>query len=69
MAPAKTPKAIIDQLHAAFAEALKTTEVRNVLASQGLEAGGQTPEEFGRYYRSEIAKWTKVIVDAGIKPE
>ncbi len=69
MAPAKTPRPFIDRLYGAFAESLKTAEVQKLMAAQGLSAGGMTPEEFGRYYRSEVAKWTKVIVDAGIKPE
>mgnify|MGYP006278682911 CR=1 FL=1 len=69
MAPARTPKAAIDQVHMAFVESLKTAEVHELLYSQGLDAGLQSPEEFGRYYRNEVAKWTKVIVEAGIKPE
>ncbi|MFH1602590.1 MAG: tripartite tricarboxylate transporter substrate binding protein [Pseudomonadota bacterium] len=67
MAPAKTPGPIIDRLQQAIAAALKTEEVARVLAGQGAEPGGMAPEEFGKYYRSEAAKWGKVIRDAGIK--
>jgi tripartite-type tricarboxylate transporter receptor subunit TctC len=69
MAPAKTPRPIIERLQREIAAALKTAEVAAILASQGAEPGGTTPEEFGRYYRSEAAKWGKVIRDAGIKAE
>lgn len=69
MAPAKTPKAIIDRLQQEIAAALKTPEVAAVLATQGAEPGGASPEEFGRYFRSEVAKLGKVIRDAGIKAE
>lgn len=69
MARAKTPKAFIDRLYTAFAEALRTSEVQKLMAAQGLDPGGLSPDEFGRYYRSEVAKWTKVIADTGIKAE
>jgi tripartite-type tricarboxylate transporter receptor subunit TctC len=39
------------------------------LLAQGFEPVGGTPEEFGAYIKSEIAKWGKVIRTAGIKPE
>ena len=43
--------------------------LREKLADQGFEPVGDSPQEFAAYIKSEIAKWGKVIRDAGIRPE
>jgi tripartite-type tricarboxylate transporter receptor subunit TctC len=65
--PAKTPKAIVDKLGAAVIQAANHPEVGKRLAADGTEAVGNTPAEFTTHLRNEIARWTKVVKDTGIK--
>src|SRR6267143_652971 len=69
LAPARTPAAVIARLHENIVRILAVSETRARLADQGFEPVGNSPEEFGAYIKSEIAKWGKVIGDAGIRPE
>jgi tripartite-type tricarboxylate transporter receptor subunit TctC len=69
LVPAKTPKPIIDRLHKEIVMALRSPEIERRLLAEGSEIGGGSPEEFGAYIRSEIAKWTRVVKEAGIKVE
>ncbi|HEY6720356.1 MAG TPA: tripartite tricarboxylate transporter substrate binding protein [Burkholderiales bacterium] len=69
LVPAHTPGAAIARLHENIARILAVPETRERLADQGFEPIGNSPEEFGAYIKSEIAKWSKVIGDAGIRPE
>jgi len=64
---AGTPPAVIARLNEAVNKALKTDKVRDALAKLGTDPGGGTPESFGALVRAEIARWSKVIKDAGIK--
>ena len=65
-APAGTPKAIITKINHGVVSSLKSPEAVRVLAAQGAEAVPTTPEEFGAFLKSEIAKWGKVIKEAHI---
>jgi tripartite-type tricarboxylate transporter receptor subunit TctC len=67
LAPAKTPRAIVAKLNEAIVLVLGTPEIKERLFSQGLEAGGGSPEKLAALMKSEIAKWGKVIRDAGIR--
>lgn len=69
VAPAKTPKPIIDRLHGEIVKALNTPEFSARLTAEGSEIGGISPEAFGRFIREEIAKWTKVVKQAKIQVE
>ena len=69
VAPAKTPRAIIDQLNAEVTKILNMPDVRTTLFNQGLDPAPGTPEQFGAYIKSERAKWAKVIQDSGAKAE
>ena len=69
MAPAGTPRAIIDQLYSMLAKALNDPRVKDNLAKQGAEVVASTPDEYDQFNRAEIAKWIKVVAQAGIKPE
>jgi tripartite-type tricarboxylate transporter receptor subunit TctC len=69
LAPAGTPRDIIDKLHAEIVAILKLKQVSDRLARDGIEAVGNTPEQFGAHIRNEIEKWGKVVRDAGIKLE
>jgi len=67
MAPARTPRPIIEKLHAETVKALAVPEVRKALENQGLDLIGGTPEEFSETIRTETPYWAKVIKQAGIK--
>jgi tripartite-type tricarboxylate transporter receptor subunit TctC len=69
LAPAGTPRAIIDRLHQESSRALRSADVNERMVAEGLEVVGGTPEEFAAYIKSETEKWTKVIKAAGIKPQ
>ena len=64
--PAGTPKPIVDLLYGEIVAALKLPDVRARLASIGIDAVGNTSEEFAAQIKAEIAKWGKVIKDAKI---
>jgi tripartite-type tricarboxylate transporter receptor subunit TctC len=67
LAPAGVPTSAIDRLNAELAKALTLPEVRTRFATEGAEPVSSTPQEFGRFYKAEIAKWTAVVQKAGIR--
>ena len=69
LAPAKTPRPVVTRLHAEVVKIVHLPEVKNALLREGLEAVGNSPEEFAAIIKNEIAKWTKVVKAAGIKAE
>lgn len=69
MAPAGTPKPIIDKLNAEMAKIVRMPDVREKLIALGAEVMVNSPDEFGAWMRSEVANWSKVIKDANIKIE
>lgn len=69
LVPAGTPKAIVDRLNAETRKALASAQVTEQFTAQGLEASPSSPQEFGSYLKSEVAKWGKVIKASGAKPE
>ena len=69
LAPAGTPRAIVDRLHRETVRTLKDAEARDRLVTDGADPVGSSPEEFAAYLRSETVKWAKVVQDVGIKPE
>jgi tripartite-type tricarboxylate transporter receptor subunit TctC len=68
-APAKTPRPIIERLHADAVRALSSPDVQERLKNLGADPVGNTPEQYTAFMQNEIAKWTKVIRAAGIKGE
>jgi tripartite-type tricarboxylate transporter receptor subunit TctC len=68
MAPAGTPKLIIEKVQAETARTLASAEIRKRWADAGLEAVGNSQAEFAAVISAEIPRWTKLIRDAGIKP-
>jgi tripartite-type tricarboxylate transporter receptor subunit TctC len=69
VAPARTPKPTLERLHREAVKALHSPEIERRLHAEGSEIGGITPNAFGAYIRDEIAKWTRVVKEAGIKVE
>jgi tripartite-type tricarboxylate transporter receptor subunit TctC len=65
-APVGTPADIVAKLSAGFAEVLRSPDVIERLAALGIEPVGSNPEEFSRYFRAEVEKWTTVIKKTGI---
>jgi tripartite-type tricarboxylate transporter receptor subunit TctC len=69
LAPAATPKPIIDKLHGEIVRVLRLPDVRERLLSQSTEVVGNTPQEFAAFMKSEHAKWGKVVRAANIRVE
>jgi tripartite-type tricarboxylate transporter receptor subunit TctC len=69
VAPAGTPTAIVATLNQIATEAMRDPAVKEKLAIQGTELIGDSPEHFHAFLESEIARWAKVIKDAGIVTE
>ncbi len=69
MAPANTPKAIVDKLNAEINKATQKPEVKAAWDKQGAVAMPMTPSEFDAYLRKDIEKWGKVVRDANLKPQ
>jgi tripartite-type tricarboxylate transporter receptor subunit TctC len=67
VAPANTPKDLVDKLSRETARILKLPDVSARLADLGAEAVGSTPEQFSAHIKAEIAKWAKVIRDANVE--
>ncbi len=69
IAPAGTPKEIVDRISAEAKKALADPALKEKLVEQGIVAVGSTPEEFRAFVGEEIERWRKVITDANIKME
>ena len=67
LAPAGTPKPIVDKINRDVVASLNAPESRSVLLAQGAEPTPTTPQEFDAFLKAEIRKWEKVIREAGIK--
>ena len=67
--PAGTPAPIVQRLHKEIAAILQGREMKDDSANLGYRLGGESPEEFAAFVRSEEQKWSKVIKDANIKVE
>jgi len=68
LAPAGTPRPIIDRLYVALTRGANSPEVVSRLTEQGVEVVNRKPEEFASLIKREIAQWAKVVKAAGIKP-
>jgi tripartite-type tricarboxylate transporter receptor subunit TctC len=69
VAPAGTPQPIIDKLNREISAIVESPQMREKLKDQGLEADAMKPDELAALFKSETAKWAKVIRDAKIQPE
>jgi tripartite-type tricarboxylate transporter receptor subunit TctC len=64
-----TPKDVIAKLNQDINRVLLSSDMRSRLETEGAEASGGSPEEFGRFFRAEVEKWARVIRAAGIRLE
>ena len=69
LAPAGTPKAIVDRINAEVTKSLKLSETAEQLKNDGVAPAGGTPEQFLAQIKKEIEIWRKVAADAKVKPE
>jgi tripartite-type tricarboxylate transporter receptor subunit TctC len=67
--PAKTPKPVIEKLHAALAAAVSDKDTQEKLLAAGIEPESSTPEELRGFVQAEIKKWAEIVKAAGIQPE
>ena len=66
-APAGTPRDAVSKLNGEIIRIMQAPDIQKRLANEGAKFTAKTPEEFGAFVRSEIAKWAKVVKDAGIR--
>ena len=69
LAPAKTPKAIIDKLSTAMTKIVSVPEIKATLVADGFEPAGYSAQESAKFLQDELKKWASAISIAGIKPE
>jgi tripartite-type tricarboxylate transporter receptor subunit TctC len=68
-APAKTPREVVAKLSDATVKALRSPEVSERMNQIGFDVVASSPEEFGRFMREEVNRWTRVVQKGGIKPD
>jgi len=69
LAPAGTPRRIVDKLNAECVAILRSPEVRSQLASEGAEPVGNTPEQYAAHIAAEVQKWGRLVRERGIRAE
>lgn len=67
LAPAATPKPVLDKLAAAFKATLETPDIRNRMVAQGADPAFQGPEAFTQFLAAEMPKWAKAVKDSGAR--
>ncbi len=69
IAPAGTPRAIIDKLNLETRQVLAQQDVKDRLTAAGIQTAGGSPEDFSKFIKSELDRWRPVVKSAGIKPD
>jgi tripartite-type tricarboxylate transporter receptor subunit TctC len=69
LAPVATPQALVDKISADANRVLAQKDVVHQMLTLGSEPEGDTPEEFARFIRDDMAKWSRLMKDMGIVPE
>ncbi|HYC46292.1 MAG TPA: tripartite tricarboxylate transporter substrate binding protein [Burkholderiales bacterium] len=69
LAPAGTPRAVVDRLHKEIVAGLRSADLKQHLANEGAVIVASSPEQFAKYLRGETDKWARVVKAAGIKQE
>jgi tripartite-type tricarboxylate transporter receptor subunit TctC len=69
MVPKATPRAVQEKLNADVVKALESPDVKKKFLEQGMESFPSTPEAFANYLQTNIAKYTKIVRESGIKKD
>jgi tripartite-type tricarboxylate transporter receptor subunit TctC len=69
LAPAGSPKSVIEQLSKTMNLVLEEKDLRETLASQGASVRGGTPAQFSTFFLAEYDKWGKIVKAAGVKAD
>jgi tripartite-type tricarboxylate transporter receptor subunit TctC len=69
LAPAGTPRPVIDRLNREIVKVVRSPEFQQVLAGEGATPVGNTPAEFDAIIRADVKKWAKIVKDAGLRGE
>jgi tripartite-type tricarboxylate transporter receptor subunit TctC len=69
MAPANTPRPIVDQLQKNIAAILKMPDIVELMQTNGLAPEGTTPQVFAQQIEADLARWKEVVKDAGLPPQ
>ena len=69
LAPAGTPRAIVDRIHGVLSKALNDPEMHKQMVAIGYEVAGEGPAEYAAFIKAETEHWGKIAKAAGIKPE
>jgi tripartite-type tricarboxylate transporter receptor subunit TctC len=67
LVPSGTPKDVVNKLYDGFSKALQSPEATKRFAEQGAIIVGSSPDEYAKFVKAELAKWAKVVREAGIK--
>ncbi|MPZ57227.1 MAG: tripartite tricarboxylate transporter substrate binding protein [Rhizobiales bacterium] len=68
VAPAKTPKAVVQKLNTEVNKALKDPAFSAKLIAMGIDPVGGTPEEFAKFLKEEVVRWRQIVTEAGVAP-
>jgi tripartite-type tricarboxylate transporter receptor subunit TctC len=68
-APAKTPREVVGRLNDAMVKALRSPDVSERMNQIGFDVVASSPDEFGKFMREEVSRWTRVVQKGGIKPD
>jgi len=68
-APAKTPRDVVARLNDAMVKALRSPDIRERMNQIGFDVVASTPDEFGRFMKEEVDRWTRVVQRGGITPD
>jgi len=69
LVPAGTPATVVATLYDAFAKALRSPETEKRFSEQGVVIVASSPDEFAKFFKTELARWAKVVKETGIKAE
>ncbi|WP_158213236.1 tripartite tricarboxylate transporter substrate binding protein [Pigmentiphaga sp. NML080357] len=69
LAPAGTPRPVVERLHRAIGQALASSDVRDALRQQGLEVALGSPDELGTRIRADMERWKTLVERSGVEPE
>lgn len=68
-APAKTPEPIINKLHQEIVQLLNRADSKEALTKLGMEIVGSSPDQLAAMVKTDMARWSRVFKDAGVRPE